>query len=163
MAHYCRICCSSLTNEKFSGGGHRIHVCRECQRLPSDQREAIQAEHDMYNFLYRQSPISAKNLNRLRLLAASKHLRTAELASLVLAVALATPGKRKRLGRLRHNHPDLFEKLEALGFLPPGIDAIGQIGGDDPDFESEFDPFEGVPFLPLDPAHAAGLDEEIPY
>jgi len=162
MAHYCRICCSYLPNERFSGGGHRAHVCRACQSLPVAHREAIQAEQEMHDFLYRQSRISAKNLERLRLLAASKHPRTAELASVVLAVAVAAPGKRKRLGFLRHNHPDLFERLGALGFLPPGFVAIGQID-DDPELETEYCQFEDDAFFPLDALRVAELEEEIPF
>ncbi|NTV73305.1 MAG: hypothetical protein HGA66_03755 [Holophaga sp.] len=117
----------------------------------------------MHDFLYRQSRISAKNLKRLRLLAASKHPRTAELASVVLAVAIATPGKKKRLGRLRHDHPDLFERLGSLGLLPPGFSAFGQSDDGDPELESEYGRLDEASFRPHDTAHVAGLDEEIPY
>ena len=30
MAHYCRICGRTRANEKFSGKGHKKHVCKEC-------------------------------------------------------------------------------------------------------------------------------------
>jgi hypothetical protein len=116
----------------------------------------------MHDFLYRQSRISAKNQERLRLLAASKHPRTAEVASVVLAVAVAAPGKRKRLGFLRHNNPDLFERLGVLGLLPPGFAAFGQID-DDPELEPEYRHFEDLAFLPPDAMRVADLDEEIPF
>ena len=30
MGHYCRICGRIRTNEKFSGKGHKNHVCKDC-------------------------------------------------------------------------------------------------------------------------------------
>lgn len=30
MGHYCRICGRTRANEKFSGKGHKNHVCRDC-------------------------------------------------------------------------------------------------------------------------------------
>lgn len=30
MGHYCRICGRIRANEKFSGKGHKIHVCKDC-------------------------------------------------------------------------------------------------------------------------------------
>ncbi|SFG78874.1 hypothetical protein SAMN02982927_02769 [Sporolactobacillus nakayamae] len=32
MGHYCRICGRTRPNEKFSGKGHRKHICKECSR-----------------------------------------------------------------------------------------------------------------------------------
>ena len=41
MGHYCRICGRERANEKFSGKGHRVHVCKDCWKLPPAQREKI--------------------------------------------------------------------------------------------------------------------------
>lgn len=30
MGHYCRICGRTRANEKFSGKGHKRHVCKDC-------------------------------------------------------------------------------------------------------------------------------------
>jgi len=30
MGHYCRICGRTRANEKFSGKGHRNHICKDC-------------------------------------------------------------------------------------------------------------------------------------
>jgi len=117
----------------------------------------------MHDFLCRQPNISRKNLKRLRLLATSKHPRIAELATVVLAVALVTPGKRNRIGRLLHNHPDLFEKLEALDLLPPGFQSLECV--EDYPYELEF-PVESCEEVPLpytDSTRVAGLEEEIPF
>ncbi|SFG79600.1 hypothetical protein SAMN02982927_02803 [Sporolactobacillus nakayamae] len=32
MGHYCRICGRTRANEKFSGKGHRNHICKDCSR-----------------------------------------------------------------------------------------------------------------------------------
>jgi hypothetical protein len=116
----------------------------------------------MHDFLYRQSNISGTNLKRLRLLEASANPRTAELASVVLAIAHFAPGKRKRIGRLRHDRPDLFEKLEVLGFLPPGFDVLGHMEDDDSEFEFALQGLEENPMLPPFATYIDRPDEEIP-
>lgn len=30
MGHYCRICGRTRANEKFSGKGHKNHICKDC-------------------------------------------------------------------------------------------------------------------------------------
>lgn len=30
MGHYCRICGRTRANEKFTGKGHKNHVCKDC-------------------------------------------------------------------------------------------------------------------------------------
>lgn len=30
MGHYCKICGRTRANEKFSGKGHKNHVCKDC-------------------------------------------------------------------------------------------------------------------------------------
>ena len=42
MGHYCRICGRVRANERFSGHGHRTHVCKDCQRLPREHRDVIE-------------------------------------------------------------------------------------------------------------------------
>jgi hypothetical protein len=75
MPYYCRICGRSRRNEKFSGRGHRIHICKDCQRLPREQRDRIERMDELYGFL-EQSNISPKNIARLEILAqhASRYL-----------------------------------------------------------------------------------------
>lgn len=36
--HWCKICGETKANEKFTGKGHRRHICRECAKIPTDQR-----------------------------------------------------------------------------------------------------------------------------
>lgn len=32
MGHYCRICGRTRANEKFTGKGHKNHICKDCTR-----------------------------------------------------------------------------------------------------------------------------------
>ena len=116
MGHYCRICGRERPNEQFSGKGHRIHVCKHCQRLPKTQRQAIEDRDDIFGFM-QQSHISKKNVARLEQLAKSEEPRVALLAAIVLEVARVTPYKRRRLKILARNHRDLLRKLGETGLV----------------------------------------------
>lgn len=61
---YCRVCKRGLPNERFSGKGHARHVCRECSRLPQEERAKIEQEDEIFRFL-EQSHISDGNVKRL--------------------------------------------------------------------------------------------------
>jgi len=116
MGHYCRICGRTRPNEKFSGKGHGTHVCKDCARMPKEEREAIEQEEEIFGFL-KQSRISDKNIGRLRTLAASNNLRIAELASLVIEVAKVKPYKKRRLKVLARERRDLLNALEKTGLI----------------------------------------------
>jgi len=51
IGHYCRICGCYRANDKFSGKGHRIHICKDCARLPVEERLAIEQEDEITDFL----------------------------------------------------------------------------------------------------------------
>ena len=111
MGHYCRICGCLRANEQFSGKGHKIHVCKRCQRLPKSERRAIEDRDDIFGFM-QQSHISKKNVARLEQLAKSETPQVASLAAIVLEVARVTPYKRRRLKIIARNHRDLLRRLE---------------------------------------------------
>jgi hypothetical protein len=117
MPHFCRICTRSLANEKFSGRGHRDHICRECQRLPRSTRESIDAESEIIGFLTNQSHISETNIARLRFHCSSPDPDIVRLAGAVLSVALVTPFRRRRFSKLRLDHPQLFRELVEIGLM----------------------------------------------
>lgn len=71
MGHYCRICGRTKPNEAFSGEGHRIHVCKECARMPKDQRDEREQSDEIFGFL-RQSHISDRNLGKAHSLTFAK-------------------------------------------------------------------------------------------
>jgi ribosome-binding protein aMBF1 (putative translation factor) len=116
MGHFCRICGRSRPNERFSGKGHRTHVCKECARLPKEERAAIEQKDEVFGFL-RQSHISSKNVARLNELVKSKDEEIAHLAGIVLEVAKVKPYKRRRLAFLAREHRDLIERLEERGLI----------------------------------------------
>jgi hypothetical protein len=41
--HYCWICGERKSNESFSGKGHAKHVCKECDALPLERKNELQA------------------------------------------------------------------------------------------------------------------------
>ncbi len=116
MGHYCRICGAIRPNEKFSGKGHKIHVCRKCELKPKEERENIEQEDEIFGFL-KQSHISMKNVRRLKVLALSDNERIAELANIVLEVAEVRPYKKRRLKILAKERRDLFLKLRVTGLI----------------------------------------------
>jgi len=110
------MCGRTRPNEQFSGKGHAAHVCKICARKPKVERQAIEQKDDIFGYL-RQSNISAKNLARLRVLAASPNPEIAKLAGIVLAVAEVKPHKRGRLRVLARERRDLLEELERTGLI----------------------------------------------
>lgn len=116
MGHFCRICGRSRPNEKFSGRGHKTHVCKDCAQLSKERRDAIEQQEEIYGFL-KQSHISARNLMRLEDLAESNNPETAEYARLVIEVAQVKPYKRRRLEVLAKKRPDLLRRLEETGLI----------------------------------------------
>jgi ribosome-binding protein aMBF1 (putative translation factor) len=116
MGQHCRICGRTRPNEKFSGKGHRVHVCTDCARLPKENRDAIEQKEEIFNYL-KQLHISAKNTARLRRLAASRDTEVAELATIVIEVAKVKPDKRRRLKVLARQRSDLLDALERTGLM----------------------------------------------
>lgn len=113
MGHYCRICGQSRPNEQFSGRGHRIHVCKRCQRLPRQERDRIERFDELHGFLH-QSGVSAKNLARLKTLIGHEDHQVAELAALILEIARVLPDKRNRWLKLAAHHRPLFSRAVEL-------------------------------------------------
>lgn len=116
MGHYCRLCGRERPNEAFSGKGRRSHICKECARQPKEERDAIKQSEEIFGFM-EQSHISARNVSRLKVLAASSNQRTTELAALVLAVAAVKPYKKGRLKFLAQKHGNLLQKLVETGLI----------------------------------------------
>jgi hypothetical protein len=116
MGHYCRICGRERPNERFSGKGHKIHVCKRCQAKPKSERRAIEDRDEIFRFL-EQSHISEKNVIRLRQMAKSDNPQVVTLAEIVLEVARVKPYKTRRLKWLAQKHPELLRKLEETGLV----------------------------------------------
>lgn len=116
MGHWCRICGSIKSNEKYFGKGHKSHICKECSRKPKEEIEQIDQSEEIFNFL-KQSHISKKNISRLEQLAGSKNTEISELANIVLEVAKIKPQKMRRLKFLTKENRALLNKLEKTGLI----------------------------------------------
>ena len=116
MGHYCWMCNRSRSNESFSGGGHRDHVCRACARLPAAKKVEIMALRDIDGFL-EQSNFSKGNLRKLRTLCESPNTEVQCLARLALDIALVAPRRRKRFGLLKRRQPELWARAVEAGLV----------------------------------------------
>lgn len=125
MGHYCWVCGRTRANEKFSGKGHARHTCKDCARLPKEQRDQVQSLMDIAGFLH-QSNISAGNIARLKSLCGSPNEEVRRKAALVLEVAQVKPGKRRRWGLLARSNPALLEQLMEEGLRPEYAFSAGE-------------------------------------
>jgi hypothetical protein len=131
MGHWCRICGRTRANEKFSGRGHRDHVCKDCQRMPREKRDRIEHLDDLWDLLD-QSNISAKNIQHLKVLASDSDPEVETLARLVLDIARVHPHKRRRWRHLAAGQRDLFHRaVTVLGpdFFTEVLLDYGDTGG----------------------------------
>lgn len=138
MGHYCRICCTMKPNEAFSGGGHRIHVCNKCRRRPIQDRIRIELLDEIRGFL-EQSNISAKNLKRLALLSQSDDDEVRELASLVLVIGKAHPGRRRRFRQIKADNHELWQRILQSDLICHWDDLDNADGYPDPEMDEDWD------------------------
>lgn len=117
MGHYCRFCGRIRANEKFTGKGHKTHVCKDCQKLPKASREKTEVTEELFGYLA-QSRISKKNKKRLQELVEHSDPHINQLAGLLLEVAKIAEGKRRRWRRVRETDPDLYFKCKKAGLTP---------------------------------------------
>ena len=131
MGHYCWVCGRTHANERSSGRGHARHICRDCQRLPREERAQVQALLEIEGFLEQQN-ISAKNTARLKTLTKSTDEEVRQKAGLVLDVAHFAPRKRKRHSNLAKKRPDLLNRLAEQGLIAgyPAEPTRAAAGGD---------------------------------
>ncbi len=45
--HFCWSCSRILPNERFSGRGHRLHLCKKCKRLGKEELAFRQCQRDI--------------------------------------------------------------------------------------------------------------------
>lgn len=51
QGHYCKICGERKANEKFSGKGHALHICKACQSLPAEVQTDMKRIRDVERIL----------------------------------------------------------------------------------------------------------------
>jgi hypothetical protein len=131
MGRFCILCGSIRPNEAFGGKGARARICRKCRRVPKEKRTALLHEREIHGFL-EQSHISQKNIARLRTLAASGNSSIADLAALVLEVAILTPYRRRRIRTLARQRRDILGRMEQAGLILP-LPVLEETDSDDID------------------------------
>lgn len=47
--HYCKVCGEYKVNEKLSGKGHAVHICKACASLPPEKRAEQMAINRLLN------------------------------------------------------------------------------------------------------------------
>ena len=52
--HYCKICGEYKANEKFSGKGHAVHICKACSRLSAAEKTAAMDMNRLMSFPMRR-------------------------------------------------------------------------------------------------------------
>ena len=143
MGHFCRICGRTRPNEKFSGKGHKNHICKLCAKRPKTEQDEILHREEIFGFLM-QSNISKKNLKRLNELSLSENMEIAKLASLVHEVGRVKPHKRRRLKFLKEKHKELLGQLAATGLIDD-FDLLSDYRGDQRIDEVDFDIGDEIP------------------
>lgn len=116
MGHYCKICGSIKPNEKFSGKGHKNHICKECSKKPLEEKNIILQEEEIFGYL-KQSNISKKNITRLKKLILSENKEISKNANIVFEITQIKPHKQRRLKFLAQNRRDLLQKLRDTGLI----------------------------------------------
>jgi len=116
MGRFCILCERIRPNEAFRGTGEHARICRKCRRMPREKQDALKHEREIRGFL-EQSHISKKNVARLRALASSRNTRIANLAALVLEVAIVTPYRRRRISTLARQRRDVLTRMEHGGLI----------------------------------------------
>ena len=111
---FCHVCKAVLPNEALSGKGHVRYVCKQCSRMPREERDAIEHADEIFGFM-NQSHISEKNIARLKVLVSSPSAQVADMAEIVLHVARIKPYKRKRMQVLAVKRPDLLQRINETG------------------------------------------------
>lgn len=49
MGHYCRICGRTRSNEKFSGKGHKKHICKDCSGKSGRKKRKSEETFDEFD------------------------------------------------------------------------------------------------------------------
>lgn len=60
QGHYCKICGERKANEKFSGKGHALHICKACQSLPAEVQTDMKRIRDVER-IFGKYPLSRQD------------------------------------------------------------------------------------------------------
>ena len=63
--HFCWCCERRRPNERFSAKGHARHICKECSRLPAEEKEFRQAQCNIFGIIQCHTIIGRKMRRKL--------------------------------------------------------------------------------------------------
>ena len=115
--HFCWCCRHLLPNERFSGGNHARHLCRECAHLPAEEREYRQCERDIARLLHDGLHVPRKRRAQFDRFLAHPNARVRALAQRILEEHRRGA---EELRRMRAAEEDWAEGLDASGVGQPG-------------------------------------------
>ena len=81
---FCWCCGRRRPNERFSGRGHARCICRECERLPAEEREYRQGERDIERLLHDGLYVPRKRRAQLQRFLEHPNARVRDLARRIL-------------------------------------------------------------------------------
>jgi hypothetical protein len=139
--HFCWCCRRRRPNERFSGRNHARHLCRDCARLPAEEREYRQAELNIERLLHDGLYIPRRKRAQFDRFLAHPNARVRELAQRILA----------DLERDAEEWRRMRDADEAWGTGPitgsGGADAgVWDSGATAPEDDRDEDPEDDVPF-----------------
>lgn len=101
QGHYCRICGRYRANEKFSGKGHRTHVCKDCHQEQQSSKRLLKKARQRAAEVGLRPP---KRVDYTRL----------QAASYLQITPSAFDYRRKKLGV---EHTGTYEGVNGTGYL----------------------------------------------
>lgn len=81
--HYCKVCNSIISNEKFTGGGHSRHICKRCSKLSVEEQGEMSDINRIYS-LYRFPNLSKANMKMLERYLGNKSEKVREVAKAMI-------------------------------------------------------------------------------
>jgi hypothetical protein len=130
---------------------------KQCMKSPRDELSRIESLDRIWDFVFRQSRISGKNMVELSELAESEDTAVSRFATVVLELARVRPFRRRRFRGLQKAHPELWQRLRDAGirepcegeaYWEPGPEFLALLGVESelPELLTDFDPDEDIPF-----------------
>lgn len=125
--HFCWCCRRLRPNERFSGSNHPRHLCRECARLPAEEREYRQGEIDIERLLHDGLYVPRKRRAQFDRFLEHRNARVRDLARRILAEQRRHA---EEMRRMRDEDEVLAERLERTLSEPrePGAPAADDGG-----------------------------------
>lgn len=109
---FCWCCGSTRPNERFSGRNHARHLCRDCARLPAEEREYRQGERDIERLLHDGIYVPRRRRAQFNSFLAHPNARVRDLARRILAEQQRYAEEMRQLRGQEEEEEDLVEALK---------------------------------------------------